>query len=400
MIRTRPSRPVVAALLVAAAMIPGTASAACRASGDGFNAWLGGFKQQAVAAGVSPQVVDSALAGVTYDPGVIKKDRGQGVFSQTFAEFAGRMVEGYRLQQAAAKIKANADLFRRIEADYGVPPEVLAAVWGLESDFGANVGDLSTLRSLATLAFDCRRPEQFTAELIDALKIVERGDLTSSEMRGAWAGELGQTQFLASNYLRFAVDYDGDGRRNLIKSPADVLASAANLLASIGWRRGEPWLVAVEVPSNLPWEEAHLAVKKSTADWQAMGVTAAAGSIPAGDAALYLPMGRNGPAFLAYHNFDVYLGWNESLVYSTTAAYFATRLAGAPPLLKGNGPVEVLRAKEIQAVQQALAAAGIDPGPIDGKLGRQTREAVRDAQIRLGLPADGWPDQALLAALR
>jgi hypothetical protein len=219
-------------------------------------------------------------------------------------------------------------------------------------------------------------------------------------MRGAWAGELGQTQFLPTNYVKYGIDYDRDGRKDLIKSSADVLASTANFLARLGWQPGQPWLVEVDVPREMPWEAAHLAEKRSTAEWQGMGVTGRNGQIPAGNAALYLPMGRNGPAFLAYPNFDVYLGWNESLVYATTAAYFATRLAGAPPVGKGNGTVEVLRAKEIQAVQKALAARGINPGPIDGKLGRLTREAVRTAQMQLGLPADGWPDSALLSALR
>jgi lytic murein transglycosylase len=391
------SRAVLASLAAVLAASP--AAAACKASGAGFGEWLEGYKRQAVAQGLSPEVVESALGGVAYDASVIKKDRGQGVFSQTFLEFAGRMVAGYRLTGGAQQIKKNRQLFDAIEAQYGVPPEVLVSVWGLESDFGANTGDMSTLQALATLAFDCRRPERFQTELFDALQIVQRGDLAPGEMRGAWAGELGQTQFLPSNYLRYAVDFDGDGRRNLIKSKADVMASTANFLASLGWRRGEPWLVEVDIPTDLPWERAHLAEKQDVSQWQALGVRGAHGEIPPGQAALYLPMGRNGPAFLAYPNFDVYLGWNESLVYATTAAYYATRLAGAPAVGKGNGTVDKLDAAQIKAIQQALASRGIDPGPIDGKLGARTREAVRTVQIQLGLPADGWPDHALLGAL-
>ncbi|HUG61791.1 MAG TPA: lytic murein transglycosylase [Methylomirabilota bacterium] len=396
------SRTPHAASLALALLMAGStaASAACQASGAGFDAWLAGFKQQAVTAGVAPAVVEAGLSGVTYDASVVKKDRGQGVFSQTFLEFAGRMVASYRMQHGANHIAKQANLFSRIEADYGVPAEVLVAIWGLESDFGANTGDMSTLRSLATLAFDCRRPHLFGPELVAALKIVQAGDLTPQAMRGAWAGELGQTQFLPTNYLIYGVDYDGDGRRDLIKSSADVLASTANFLARLGWQRGQPWLVEVTVPREMPWADAHLAEKKSADAWASLGVKARSGNIPPGNAALYLPMGRNGPAFLAYPNFDVYLGWNESLVYATTAAYFATRLAGAPKVSDGSGPVEVLRAPEIKAVQQALASRGIDPGPIDGKLGRLTREAVRTAQIQLSLPADGWPDTALLRALR
>lgn len=392
------ARPIALAALFALAAASSSA-AACRAGGDGFEAWLKGYEAEAMASGIPPAVVDGALAGVTYDPAVIKKDRGQGVFSQTFLEFSGRMVEGYRVKAGLQQIAKNRALFDRIEATYGVPAEVLVGVWGLESDFGANTGDMATLRALATLAFDCRRPERFRPELTAALEIVARGDLAPGQMRGAWAGELGQTQFLPSNYVKYAVDFDGDGRRDLIHSKADVLASTANYLRSLGWQPGAPWLVEVDVPRELPWAEAHLAAKKSAAEWQAMGVSAAHGAIPAGAASLYLPMGRNGPAFLAYHNFDVYLGWNESLVYATTAAYYATRLAGAPRVGAGNGPVDVLDAGQIRRVQEALARLGLDPGPIDGKMGSRTREAVRAAQIQLGLPADGWPDHALLGRL-
>lgn len=392
---------VLAAFALGLPLVASPAVAAtCSAKGDGFQAWLAGYSKTLTDAGLPAGVVQGALSGVGFDPAVIKKDRGQGVFSQTFAEFAGRMVNKNRLTVGAQRIQKNGDLFGRIEADFGVPAEVIVAVWGLESDFGANTGDFPTLQSLATLAFDCRRPVMFQNELFDAIQIVARGDLSPAEMKGAWAGELGQTQFLPSNYLRFAVDYDGDGRRNLIKSAPDVLASTANFLKQLGWAPGQPWLVEVNIPGNLPWDQADIPIKKPVGEWQAMGVSGAHGAIPDGLAALYLPMGRFGPAFLAYHNFDVYLGWNESLVYSTTAAYFATRLTGAPPVGKGNGIVEALGAKDIAFIQGALKANGFDAGPKDGKLGQQTREAVRGFQLKAGLPADGWPDSALLRALQ
>lgn len=400
MFALRPFTAAAATIACGLVLQAGAASAKC-GDGSDFPSWLETFRQEAVASGISPSIVSGALDGVSYDPSVIKKDRGQGVFSQTFLEFAGRMVASYRLQQGAAQIKKNRSLFQQIEADFGVPAPVIVAVWGLETDFGANLGDMSTLRSLATLAYDCRRPQRFREELLAALKVVERGDLSPGQMRGAWAGELGQTQFMATNYLKYGIDYDGDGKANLIRSTADVLGSTANFLARLGWQPGQPWLREVVVPREMPWDQADLLIKKSPSEWQALGVRAAdGGALDGGAAALFLPMGRNGPGFLAYHNFDVYLEWNESLVYATTAAYFATRLAGAPPVGKGNGPVEVLKAAEIKAVQQSLANRGIDPGPIDGKLGFQTREAVRAAQIQLGLPADGWPDRALLSALR
>lgn len=395
-------RSLLTTILAGAAVLSSASAQAadCDARGVGFDGWLARYQGQAIAAGLPAAAVEKALAGLTFDPAVIKKDRGQGVFSQTFATFAGRMVNANRMSVGAKKIAANAALFRRIETQYGVPAEVITAVWGLESDFGANTGTFATLRSLATLSYDCRRPELFRGELMQALEIVARGDLTPAEMTGAWAGELGQMQFLPSNYVKYGVDEDGDGRRDLIRSAPDAIASTANYLNALGWIPGAPWLVEVSIPGNLPWDQADLSIKKPTSEWQAMGVAGAHGAIPAGAAALYLPMGRFGPAFLAYHNFDVYLGWNESLVYATTAAYFATRLEGAPPVGKGNGPVEALGAGDIAFVQQALARQGHDVGPIDGKLGQMTREAVRDFQIKAGLPADGWPDSALLKALR
>ena len=268
----RSSVPVLTALAVGLPVLATPSLAAtCSAKGDDFGTWLAGYSKTLVDAGLPADTVQSALSGISFDPAVIKKDRGQGVFSQTFAEFAGRMVNKNRLTVGAQKIKANADIFGRIQAQFGVPAEVIVAVWGLESDFGANTGDFPTLQSLATLAYDCRRPVMFQNELLDALQIVARGDLAPSEMKGAWAGELGQTQFLPSNYVRYAVDFDGDGRRNLIKSAPDVLGSTANYLHSLGWTPGQPWLVEVDIPSNLPWDQADLPIKKPVSEWQAMG---------------------------------------------------------------------------------------------------------------------------------
>ena len=195
------------------------------------------FKQEAAAAGISPGTL-AALDGVGYDQKVINADRRQGVFAQSFLEFAGRMVADYRMTQGRSLLKKHADTFARIEQEFGVPGPVIVGFWGLETDFGANLGDFNTLQSLATLAYDCRRPEKFRPELLAALKILDRGDLTPSDMKGAWAGEVGQTQFVPTYYFDFAVDYDGDGKRNLVHSVPDVLASSANLLKHHGWQAG------------------------------------------------------------------------------------------------------------------------------------------------------------------
>jgi lytic murein transglycosylase len=206
-----------------------------------FPAWLDSFKQQAAAAGISAQTIHSSLDGLTYDPKVIGYDRNQKVFKQSFEQFSGRMVNSFRISKGQAMIARYADVFSRIEQQYGVPAPVLVAIWGLETDFGANIGKMPTIRSLATLAFDCRRQAKFQEELIHALQIIDRGDMPASAMRGAWAGELGQTQFMASSYVNYAVDFDGDGRRDLLRSAPDVLASTANYLKGHGWVRGGSW---------------------------------------------------------------------------------------------------------------------------------------------------------------
>jgi lytic murein transglycosylase len=390
---------VYAAVLVG---IAPHALAACASPAE-FGRWLQGFKQQAVAQGISPGVVSEALDGLTYDPATIAKDRGQGVFAQSFLQFSGRMVSGNRLSVGSSLLKKNASTFAAIQQKYGVPGPVLVGFWGLETDFGKVMGNMQTLRSLATLAFDCRRPDEFREQLLNALRVIQRGDLSPSEMRGPWAGEVGQFQFVPTVYYQYAVDFDGDGRRNLISNTPDALASAANYLDGLGWKPNQPWLEEVRVPGDLPWDQADVTIKKPRSFWAQHGVTYANGRpIPADNVpvGLHLPMGRNGPAFLTYPNFDVYLEWNKSLVYSTTAAYYATRLAGAPALSKGNAPVETQSLAETKELQQLLARRGFDVGKIDGVIGAASRDAIRAMQIKFGLPADGYPSEELLSRLR
>lgn len=240
----KPSFLLVFTAIVFAAVGLGTPAqaqaAACGNDRAGFSAWLQGFKREATAEGISPRAV-AALDGLSYDPRVISLDRRQGVFKQSFEQFAGRMVSQHRLRKGAQLLRQHAAILARIERQFGVPAPVLVAIWGLETDFGANMGKHQALRSLATLAYDCRRSEFFTRELLAALRIIDRGDLAPTEMRGAWAGELGQMQFLPSSYVKFAVDFDGDGRRDLIRSSADALASTANYLKGYGWRAGVGW---------------------------------------------------------------------------------------------------------------------------------------------------------------
>jgi lytic murein transglycosylase len=380
-----------------------TGSAYAQQCGGGFDRWLANFKSEALSKGVSPATLAAAEPLMQFDQATVNRDRGQKVFTQTFLEFSKRMAESYRLTQGAQKLKQMAPTFQRIEQQFGVPGPVLVAFWGLETDFGGFMGKEPTLRSVTTLAYDCRRPELFREQLLAALKIIQRGDQTPESMIGPFAGELGQLQFLPVHYLDYAVDFDGDGRRDLIRSSADALASAANYMAKLGWQRGQPWLQEVRVPANLPWEQADVEIQHPRSQWVKWGVASSGAPLPADNlpASLLLPMGRNGPAFLAYPNFTkVYLEWNQSLIYATTAAYLATRLAGAPRVSPGRTEVESLSFNETRDLQQLLSKRGYDVGKIDGIVGAQTRAAVRDMQKKFGLPADSYPSAELLDRLR
>jgi lytic murein transglycosylase len=403
-----PDRPVAASPRRAPAKprpvaAPAERAASCH-NGLSFERFLGDLKQQAIAAGVSQRAMAEASPYLVYDQGIVNRDRGQRVFGQIFSQFAGRMAAPSRMQQGQAQIKTYASAFARAEKQYGVPPAVIAAFWGLESDFGANMGSLPTLRSLVSLAYDCRRSEMFANETIAALKVIDRGDLEPDEMIGSWAGELGQTQFLPTHYFNYAVDYDGDGRRNLLSSPEDVIGSTANYIANgLKWRRGEPWLQEVRAPQELPWDQADLTIQLPRSKWAQLGVTFPDGKPLPNDelpSSLLLPMGRMGPAFLAYPNFAAYTEWNNSLIYSTTAGYLATRIAGAPPMRRPSGPIAQLPFNEIKELQGLLVRAGFTVGKVDGVLGQQSRSAVKAMQVKYGLPADSWPTAELLAKMR
>jgi len=398
----RRRKAIGAIIRLAAVFLAGAAHAAPCRSGAPYDKWLADFEREAMAQGISQQTIATTAPYLTYDQRIVNIDRGQRIFTQTFLEFSDRMAAAYRIQRGAALIKTHAPVFERIDRQFGVPAPVIVAFWGLESDFGANMGNYHSLSSIASLAYDCRRADRFRAQLLDALRLIQRGDLRPQEMIGSWAGELGQTQMMPSEYFQYAVDYDGDGVRNLLRSVPDVLASTANYLVGLGWRRGEPWLTEVRVGANTPWDQADLDIQLPRAKWAAYGVTLADGRpLPADNlpASLLLPMGRFGPAFLVYQNFQVYLQWNNALVYSTTAAYLATRIGGAPPLHRGNPPPPLAFA-DVKAMQAMLAHAGYDVGAVDGFLGLKTRQAVKAMQTKYGLPADSYPTAELLARMR
>lgn len=382
------------------AMLAAPAAAQGAACGGDFGRFLQGVAAEAVAKGVPAEVAQSALSGLSPHQKTLAMDRSQGVFRQTFLEFSQRTVSASRLQIGERKMREYADTFARAEREYGVPPAVITAFWALETDFGVVQGDFNTLRSLATLAHDCRRPELFRPQLIAALEMIAHGDLDPDRTTGAWAGEIGQVQMLPEDILAYGVDGNGDGHVNLKETEEDVIMTAARFIQSLGWRAGEPWVKEVILPDGLPYEKSGLGAGMTLADWQRLGVKIRDGSTPPAGlpADLVLPQGRNGPAFLAFPNFNVYLEWNQSFIYTTSAAYFATRLAGAERYRAGN-PEPGLNDAQMKALQRKLAARGHDVGGIDGILGAGTRDAVRDAQLRLGMPADGWPTRELLNAL-
>ncbi|WP_224824034.1 lytic murein transglycosylase [Cognatishimia sp. MH4019] len=377
-----------------------SAASAQTPCGGSFSSYVGQLKSEAVAKGHAPATVDRFFATVRQDPKVINADRSQGVFRKTFIDFSRSLISANRMNNGVANAKKYRSVFQAAQSRYGVPPGVLLAFWALETDYGAVQGNFNTLNALVTLSHDCRRPHLFRPQVFAAIELYERGEFDPARTKGAWAGEIGMVQMLPEDILRNGVDADGDGKVSLKTSPPDALMSGAKMLSNLGWRPNEPWLQEIAVPSNLDWSKTGLDHQLSVNEWAAMGVRPRAGQLASGNmqASVLLPMGRNGPAFLAYPNYRVYFEWNKSFVYVTTAAYFATRLEGAPVYTAGN-PDKGLGGNQMVALQKKLAARGHDVGKVDGILGAKTRRAVQKEQARLGMPADAWPTPALLNKL-
>lgn len=359
-----------------------------------------GLVAEATERGIEASTARAFVSALRLDDSVIAADRRQGVFQRDFIDFSRRLISQNRIDNARRNAERYAVTFDRIEAEYGVPRGVLLAFWAFETDFGQVQGDFNTANALFTLAHDCRRPELFRPQIFAAIELFSRGDFDPAMTTGAWAGEIGQVQMLPADIIENGVDGDGDGKVTLKTSAIDALMSGGKMLESLGWRAGEPWLQEISVPDDLDWSITGLHEKRSVAEWAALGIEGRSSPLgPAGlDASILLPMGRDGPAFLAYPNFEVYFEWNQSLVYVTTAAYFATRIMGAPVYDAGN-PDPGLSGEEMEELQRKLAARGHDVGGIDGILGAMTRAAVRAEQARLGLPADAWPTRQLLELL-
>ncbi len=382
--------------LALAGLLPIAAEA--QTCGGDFGGFVAELAAEARQRGFDEATINGFFSDVRQDPATIRADRAQGVFQLPFIDFSRRLISQNRIQNGRRLAERYDDVFDRIEQQYGVSRGVLLAFWAFETDYGQVQGDFNTVNSLVTLAHDCRRPELFRPQVFSALELYSRGWLDPRTTTGAWAGEVGQVQMLPGDIIENGIDADGNGRVDLKTSAPDALHSGAAMLRSLGWQPNQPWLQEVTLPDDFPWGQTGLDSTRPGAEWAAMGVAPRYGQIADLPASVLLPQGRNGPAFLAYPNFRVFFEWNQSFVYVVTAAYFATRLEGAPIYEAGN-PTPALSEAEVLELQEELVARGYDVGGIDGILGEKTREAVQAEQRRLGLPADAWPTRELLQSL-
>jgi len=368
--------------------------------GGSFSSFVDRMKDLAVSRGTDRATVDRFFAPVRFDQRTINADRAQGIFNSGFIDFSRKLISQYRIDNGRAKLNQYKSVFDTIQSRYGVSRGVLVAFWAFETDFGAFQGDFNTLNSLMTLSHDCRRPGIFQPQVLAALELYKKDDFSPTNTTGAWAGEIGMVQMLPRDILESGIDGDGDGHVSLKTSATDALLSGANMLRKLGWRANEPWIQEVTLPKGFDYSKTGTHTKMSVRQWAAMGVQARNGNLASGNvnASVVVPQGHRGPAFITYPNFDVYFEWNQSFTYVMTAAYFATRLEGAPVYNAGN-PTGPLSGNQMKALQRKLQARGHDVGKVDGILGAKTRLAVQREQARLGLVPDAWPTTELLNKL-
>jgi membrane-bound lytic murein transglycosylase B len=369
-----------------------------------FQDWLQALRQEAMQQGISRQTVQAALADIQPIERVIELDRRQPEFTQTFLNYLNSRVTPQRIERGRQMLRKHRALLRQVYHKYHIPPRYLVAFWGLETNFGAYLGSFPVVGSLATLAFDERRSDFFRAQLFDALLILDQGHVGVGEMKGSWAGAIGNLQFLPSTFLKYSVDANGDGKKDVWKNLRDVFYSGGNYLQQLGWQPEQLWGREVRLPRDFDWRLARLAEKRSVSQWAAMGVTRADGRpLPKADlkGAIVLPQGNAGPAFLVYDNFEVILRWNRSINYGIAVGHLADRLIGLPPLRNGlNVDNRPLSREQVMQLQTALKAKGFYQDETDGIIGSRTRKAIRAYQNKVGLPADGHASWALMEQLQ
>ncbi len=371
---------------------------------EAFQKWLDALRIEARAKGVSQATLDTALRDVTLIEKVIKLDRRQPEFTQTFWRYLDLRVNDKRISRGKELLKKHRKLLNSVWKKYGVQPRFLVAFWGLESNFGDHFGGYPVVQALVTLAYDPRRARFFRVQLIEALQILDRGDISPDQMKGSWAGAMGHLQFIPSTFVRYAIDEDGDGRRDIWNSLPDVFASAANYLSKIGWKNRRSWGREVRLPKNFNYDLASLDIRKPLGAWQKLGVRRIDGrNLPAVaiDGAIVLPAGHKGPAFLVYDNFYRILNWNRSVLYALAVGHLADRYAGIGPLQGKRPATETPLSRDmIKEMQDLLGAQGYQVGTPDGVVGPLTRSAIRAFQKTRNLPADGFPSADLLDQLR
>ena len=392
-----------------AALLTSPALAEVAARSQPFDAWLEDLKSEARGRGVSNATLEAAFRQAEPIGRVIELDRRQPEFTLSFWRYMNNAVSETRVERGRALLREHAELLAEVEARYGVQPRFLVAFWGLETNYGDTFGNFPVIGALSTLAYDTRRSDFFRKELLTALGILEAGDIAPDRMEGSWAGAMGHLQFMPTTFAAYAADYDGDGQRDIWGSLPDVFASASNYLSSIGWKGDQTWGREVVLPAGFDYALVSIAttpeIRKSLTQWAELGVRRAdGGPLPADDdieAALILPAGGEGPAFLVYDNYRRILSWNRSILYAVAVGHLADRLVGKPPLSVAPPAGETrLSREEVKEIQRLLGDLGFNPGGADGRVGPRTRDAIRAYQKSAGLVPDAYASPRLLASLR
>nr|WP_297460650.1 lytic murein transglycosylase [uncultured Halomonas sp.] len=368
-----------------------------------FAAWVADFRRQAKSEGIDAETLAAAFDSVRYLPRIIELDRSQPEFTRQVWDYLDSAVSEARISQGRAKLTEQREAIEAASERYGVPAEILVAIWGIESNYGGNFGSFSTIDALATLGYDGRRPDFARSQLMAALRILERGDISRERMRGSWAGAMGHTQFIPTSFEAYARDADGDGRRDIWGSIADVMASTAYYLDESGWQRGKPWGVEVRLPADFHYAQTELSTRNSSQAWAAQGVEPVRGDgLPDfSQASVIAPAGANGPAFLVGHNFRVIMRYNASTSYALAVGLLSDRLSGQPGVVAEWPRDEpALSRSQVKQLQTQLNAHGFEVGVPDGIIGPNTRRGLREYQRSIGEIPDGFATLDLLRQLR
>ncbi|NOS98835.1 MAG: lytic murein transglycosylase [Methylotenera sp.] len=411
---------------------------------EDFNTWLIDLKQEALSAGISEKTASATIGHIEILPNIIKLDLAQPEFISPFLDYYQKRVDARKIARGRELLAEHEIVLNQVEAQYGVPKNILLAFWGMETNYGGNQGNVDTLSALATLAYDGRRASFFRNQLLDAMRMIDAGHADVEQFRGSWAGAFGNMQFMPTTFMTYAVDGDGDRRIDIVNSPADAFTSAANYLSQVGWQKGEPAMVEVQLPANFEWQNAQFVLRKPLSEWVELGVKVAQDfdsstnnrlmatkkstkklktkkskprliqaaykpiaklvtALPNtnAQAAIVLPQGWRGPAFMVFDNFDAVMDWNRSINYALSVAQLAKRINDEPPILGGKyAEVGALTFAQMFELQTALNAQGFDAGEPDGFPGKQTQAAIRAYQLEQHLPADGYASPDLLNSLK